>query len=43
MKIQETIKTIHRVESLAARLTHQPRRVALAKASKMLQKQVFPS
>lgn len=38
MKIQETLKSIHRVESLAARLTHQPRRLALIKASKMIQK-----
>ena len=38
MKIQETLKAIHRVESLAARLTHQPRRLALVKASKMLKK-----
>ena len=38
MNLQETLKAIHQVEALAPRLTKQPRRVALAKASKMLKK-----
>ena len=38
MILQETLKAIHQVEALATRLTKQPRRVALAKASKMLKK-----
>ena len=38
MKIQETLIVFRQVQALATRMSHQSRRVALAKASKMLKK-----